>query len=53
MPRQDPGEPYFRVDSAEGQALIAADPDGSVVIDVRHDARWLPQWVTNQTIFTT
>ena len=37
MPRQDPGEPYFRVDSAEGQALIAADPDGSVVIDVRRD----------------
>ena len=25
MPRQDPGEPYFRVDSAEGQSIIAAD----------------------------
>ena len=41
MPRQDPGEPYFRVDSAEGQALIAADPDGSVVIDVRRDDEWV------------
>ena len=41
MPRQDPGEPYFRVDSAEGQALISADPDGSVVIDVRRDDEWV------------
>ena len=37
MPRQDPGEPYFRVDSAEGQSIVAADPDGTVVIDVRRD----------------
>ena len=41
MPRQDPGEPYFRVDSAAGQALIAVDPDGSVVIDVRRDDEWV------------
>ena len=41
MPRQDPGEPYFRVDSAEGQALIAADPEGSVIIDVRRDDEWV------------
>ena len=41
MPRQDPGEPYFRVDSAEGQAMITADPDGTVVIDVRRDDEWI------------
>ena len=41
MPRQDPGEPYFRVDSAEGQAMITADPDGTVVIDVRRDDEWV------------
>ena len=29
MPRQDPGEPYFRVDSSEGQSIIAADPEGT------------------------
>ena len=41
MPRQDPGEPYFRVDSAEGQSLIAADPEGAVVIDVRRKDEWV------------
>ena len=41
MPRQDPGEPYFRVDSAEGQSIIAADPDGTMVIDVRRDDEWV------------
>ena len=41
MPRQDPGEPYSRVDSIEGQSIIAADPDGTVVIDVRRDDEWV------------
>ena len=41
MPRQDPGEPYFRVDSAEGQSMLAADPEGTIVIDVRRDAEWV------------
>ena len=41
MPRQDPGEPYFRVNSAEGQAMIAADPNGTVVIDVRREDEWI------------
>ena len=40
MPRQDPGEPYFRVDSTEGQSMLAADPDGTIVIDVRRDDEW-------------
>ncbi len=41
MPRQDPGEPYFRVDSAEGQSMLAADPNGTIVIDVRRDDEWV------------
>ncbi len=46
MPRQDPGEPYFRVDSTEGQSIIAADPGGTVVIDVRRDDEWVTGHVT-------
>ena len=41
MPRQDPGEPYFRVDPAEGQAMLADDPEGTIVIDVRRDDEWV------------
>ena len=41
MPRQDPGEPYFRVDSSEGRSILDADPDGTVVIDVRRDDEWV------------
>ena len=41
MPRQDPGEPYFRVDSNEAQSILDADPDGTVVIDVRQDDEWV------------
>ena len=41
MPRQDPGEPYSRVDSNEGRAILEADPDGTVVIDVRRDDEWI------------
>ncbi len=41
MPRQDSGEPYFRVDSSEGQAMLAADPEGTIVIDVRRDDEWV------------
>ena len=46
MPRQDPGEPYFRVDSAEGQSIVAADPNGTVVIDVRRYDEWVTGHVT-------
>ncbi len=41
MPRQDPVEPYFRVDSTEVQSMLAADPDGTIVIDVRRDDEWV------------
>ena len=46
MPRQDPGEPYFRVDSNEGRSIIGADPDGTDVIDVRRDDEWVTGHVT-------
>ena len=46
MPRQDPGEPYFRVDSAEGQSIREADPEGTMVIDVRRDDEWVTGHVT-------
>ena len=41
MPRQDPGEPYFRVDSAEAKAMLDADPENTVVVDVRRDDEWV------------
>ena len=41
MPRQDPGEPYFRVDSPEAQSIIEAEPDQTVVVDVRRDDEWV------------
>ena len=46
MPRQDPGEPYSRVDSIEGQSIIDADTDGTVVIDVRREDEWVTGHVT-------
>ena len=46
MPRQDPGEPYFRVDSNEAQQMLAGDPEGTVVIDVRRDDEWVTGHVT-------
>ena len=41
MPRREPGEPYARVDSDEASAMLAADPSGTVVIDVRRDDEWV------------
>ena len=49
MPRQDPGEPYFRVDSSEGRSILDADPDGTIVIDVRRDDEWVTGHVTGAT----
>ena len=46
MPRQDPGEPYFRVDSAEAGAMLEADPQNTVVVDVRRDDEWVSGHVT-------
>ena len=41
MPRQDPGEPYFRVDSSEARSILDSDPDNTVVVDVRRDDEWV------------
>ena len=41
MPRQDPGEPYFRVDSDEASAMLNEDSEGTVVVDVRRDDEWV------------
>lgn len=41
MPRQNPGEPYYRVDSPEALQILQADPEGTVVVDVRRDDEWV------------
>lgn len=46
MARQDPGEPYYRVDSNEASSMLAADPDNTVVVDVRRDDEWVTGHVT-------
>ena len=46
MPRQSPGEPYFRVDSNEARTILDGDPDNIVVVDVRRDDEWVTGHVT-------
>ncbi len=41
MARQDPGEPYFRVDSPEAHSMLNADSANTVVVDVRRDDEWV------------
>ena len=41
MPRQEPGEPYFRVDSVEAKQMLDADPDNTAVVDVRRPDEWV------------
>ena len=41
MARQNPGEPYYRVDSNEARSMLDADPDNTVVVDVRRDDEWV------------
>ena len=41
MPRQDPGEPYYRVDSNEARQILDSDPGNTVVVDVRRDDEWV------------
>jgi rhodanese-related sulfurtransferase len=41
MPRQEPGEPYYRVDSNEARTIMEAEPDSTVVVDVRRDDEWV------------
>ncbi|MCZ6534704.1 MAG: rhodanese-like domain-containing protein [Chloroflexi bacterium] len=41
MPRQDPGEPYYRVDSPEAKTILDQEGDGAVVVDVRRPDEWI------------
>ena len=41
MARQDPGEPYYRIDSNEARKMLDADPDNTVVVDVRREDEWV------------
>ena len=46
MARQDPGEPYYRVDSPEARSMVEAEPNGTLVVDVRRDDEWVTGHVT-------
>ncbi|MBM3943321.1 MAG: rhodanese-like domain-containing protein [SAR202 cluster bacterium] len=46
MPRRDPGEPYYRVDSREAYQIRQKDPQNTVVVDVRRDDEWVTGHVT-------
>ena len=41
MPRQEPGEPFYRVDSDEAANMMESDKDGTVMVDVRRDDEWV------------
>ena len=41
MPRQDPGEPYYRVDSDEAASMLESEKDQTVIVDVRRDDEWV------------
>ena len=41
MARRDPGEPYYRIDSNEANAMLDSEPDNTVVVDVRRDDEWV------------
>ena len=41
MARQDPGEPYYRIDSNEANAMLDSEPGNTVVVDVRRDDEWV------------
>ena len=46
MPRQVPGEPYYRVDSDEAAQILQAEGDTTAVVDVRRDDEWVTGHVT-------
>ena len=46
MARQNPGEPYYRVDSNEAAQMLDAEPENTVVVDVRRDDEWVTGHVT-------
>ena len=46
MARQDPGEPYYRIDSNEARSMLDSDPEHTVMVDVRRDDEWVTGHVT-------
>ena len=46
MARQDPGEPYFRVDSEEAAQILEREKGDAVIVDVRRDDEWVSGHVT-------
>ena len=41
MARQEPGEPFYRVDSPEAQTILDTEGDGAALVDVRRDDEWV------------
>ena len=41
MPRQEPGEPYYRIDTSEAKEILEKEGDGVAVIDVRRPDEWI------------
>ena len=41
MARQEPGEPFYRVDSPEAQTILDAEGDGAAIVDVRRVDEWV------------
>ena len=46
MPRQDPGEPYYRIDIDETLNMLEKEKGDVVVVDVRRDDEWVSGHVT-------
>lgn len=41
MPRQEAGEPYYRLDSIEASSVLAEEKGDAVVVDVRRVDEWV------------
>ena len=41
MARQDPGEPFYRVDSDEAAQILQQEGSGAAIIDVRRGDEWV------------
>ena len=41
MPRQEPGEPYYRIDLDETKEMLEKEGDKVIVVDVRRDDEWV------------
>ena len=41
MPRQEEGEPYYRITVDEAKSMLDEEGDGAVVVDVRRDDEWV------------